>query len=89
MNNRTRLALSILTCLANASIAFVLGRMTAPPKLPEPNHVWIGFQPETRRAYYVNNGNNFVLGPFGYSVRHGTDHLRHWQITFEESTTSK
>ncbi len=55
----------LIKSLALASIvgaaAFQAGRLSAPPqvdhrvvvRLPRPNHIWIGFNPETRGAYYV------------------------------------
>lgn len=71
-----------------AGSAFVAGRLSAPevPKMPAPGHIWIGFEPKARSAYYVNNGNQMQIHGLAYTCRPGTNGVRTWNVRFEEET---
>ncbi len=77
------------------AIAFQAGRLSAPPlidhrvvlRLPRPNHTWIGFSHETRKAYFVNNENFLLIRALGYRCsRPDTNGVRMWDVHFEEET---
>lgn len=96
MNKPSDTAKALVLVLIASALAFRAGQLTTPPlidhrtvlRLPRPNHVWIGFNPETRSAYWINNQNHLIIHGLSYRcIQNRTNGLRVWDVHFEESTT--